>query len=407
MAILVMRLSGSHFGTYFMPCAAGVGYSYSPYRFLPELSPEAGMLRLVMGLGTAAVDRIEGTYPRLVSLDRPESTPHTTSARRHRFSQRKISVIDTAKAAFCYVSSETLEDRVPFWLKNLLYEHDTEAEQVFYERGESRSIVFVSCLGLARKTDLMQFMQQMIQQLQFSYSRQVDIEFTINVSDDGDFVVNLLQCRPLLVMQDQKTAGDEDLFTPEEDASVLLETRNASMGKSRSGTIDGIVLIDPVAYYELPYKDKPQIARSLGQLNWYFRETDHRLLLLIPGRVGTSSPELGVPTAFSDISSFSVICEVAESRAGYQPELSYGSHIFQDLVEAEILYASVFEDSRTLHFHPELLSLLPNRIKEIVPDAEESVIQYYDTSRLNCRLRHDMSKEHLLLSLCLPESTNP
>ena len=74
MALLIQRVSGSYYGEYYMPCAAGVGYSYSPYRFMESLDPTAGMLRLVMGLGTSAVDRTEGSYPRLVSLDKPKAT---------------------------------------------------------------------------------------------------------------------------------------------------------------------------------------------------------------------------------------------------------------------------------------------------------------------------------------------
>ena len=94
MALLVQRVSGSHYDQYYMPCAAGVGYSYSPYRFLKSLDPEAGMLRLVMGLGTCAVDRTEGSYPRLVNLDRPEATTATTIAEKHEFSQRKLEVVN-------------------------------------------------------------------------------------------------------------------------------------------------------------------------------------------------------------------------------------------------------------------------------------------------------------------------
>jgi hypothetical protein len=201
-------------------------------------------------------------------------------------------------------------------------------------------------------------------------------------------------------------AADSGAAAPgKENIVTLLETLHSSMGMPRREQVDGIVFIDPVAYYELPYAKKPQIARSLGVLNWHFREADRTLILLTPGRIGTSSPELGVPTAFSDISSFRAICEIAESRAGYQPELSYGSHIFQDLVEADILYGAVFEDKRRLHFHPELLKALHNDIGRIVPDADSSVIGYYDLSAHSCRLMQDMQKEHLLLTINVqPES---
>ena len=431
MAVLVMRVSGSHFGNYFMPCAAGVGYSCSPYRFLPALSPSAGMLRLVMGMGTSAVDRTEGAYPRLVSLDQPEATPYHSASQKHRYSQRKISLIDKTTASFRYVTLEELSGSLPFWLRRILLEHDTQAERILRERGDRRSVEFVSCHGITKNRQMMDLMQGMLHQLQESYGQSVDIEFTINLSEDGDYVVNLLQCRPLLVMAlsgmdspslssgsdscsgeggndparlsgsgIQGKDGDESGIRDRDgkESAVILETLRSSMGVSRLVNVDGIVWIDPVAYYEMPYADKPAIARSLGRLNWHFRETDKTLVLLTPGRIGTSSQELGVPTAFSDISSFRAIFEIAESRAGYQPELSYGSHIFQDLVESDILYGAVFEDERRVHFHPEYLKALPNDILRIVPEADSSVIAYYDMSNCSCCLMNDMQKEHLLLS---------
>ena len=86
-----------------------------------------------------------------------------------------------------------------------------------------------------------------------------------------------------------------------------------------------------------------------------FRGKGKRLVLITPGRIGTSSPALGVPSSFADISEFNAIIEVSESEAGYMPELSYGSHFFQDLVEAGILYTAVFRDGTTLAFSPEAI----------------------------------------------------
>ena len=83
-------------------------------------------------------------------------------------------------------------------------------------------------------------------------------------------------------------------------------------------------------------------------------------MLLAPGRLGTSSPELGVPCSFADISGFAGVCEVSDDRAGYMPELSYGSHMFQDLVEAEIFYCAIWNDRRTLKYTPGLLAGLPH-----------------------------------------------
>ena len=395
MALLVMRVSGSAYGSYYMPCAAGVGYSFSPYKFLNDIDSSAGMLRLVAGLGTSAVDRTEGSYPRLVSLDKPEATNFTTVAEKHQFSQRKAEVVDLKTRSLNRVLLDDLEPVLPAYVKNQVLEHDTEAEASLHERGIWRNICFISCLGLVRNREMMEKMQRMMHLIQKEYGEPVDIEFTINVSESREYMINLLQCRPLQVFKDGGGVIVPE-HVPAED--ILLETRHASMGLSRQVKLDLVTYVDPVKYYQLPYNEKTAIAALIGRINWKYRDTGKHMMLLVPGRIGTSSPELGVPTAFSDISGFDAVCEIAESRAGYNPELSYGSHIFQDLVEAQILYTAVFPGERTIHFRPELLRQVPNLIGEI-PGGEEKqdVVCLADVSALDCQLYHDLTNEHILL----------
>ena len=397
MALLVMRVSGSAYGSYYMPCAAGVGYSFSPYKFLNDIDSSAGMLRLVAGLGTSAVDRTEGSYPRLVSLDKPEATNFTTVAEKHQFSQRKAEVVDLKTRSLNRVPLDDLEPVLPAYVKNQVLEHDTEAEASLHERGIWRNICFISCLGLVRNREMMERMQRMMHLIQKEYGEPVDIEFTINVSESREYMINLLQCRPLQVFKDGGGVTVPENVRAED---ILLETRHASMGPSREVKLDRIVYVDPVKYYQLPYNEKTAIAALIGQINWKYRDTGTHMMLLVPGRIGTSSPELGVPTAFSDISGFDAVCEIAENRAGYNPELSYGSHIFQDLVEAQILYTAVFPGERTIRFRPELLRQVPNRIGEIPGGAEkQEVICLADVSALDCRLYHDLTNEHILLKI--------
>ena len=127
------------------------------------------------------------------------------------------------------------------------------------------------------------------------------------------------------------------------------------------------------------------------------------MLLLTPGRICTSSAELGVPSAFADISEFDMIAEISETRAGYVPELSYGSHIFQDLVEAEILYTAVFETQTTLHFAPYLLQPFAASLSDYADhagseDGLEGILQVYNTGMSGLTLYYDMSQEHLQVS---------
>ena len=396
MALLIQRVSGSYYGSKYMPCAAGVGYSYSPYRIMKDSDPAAGMLRLVMGLGTSAVDRTEGSYPRIVNLDMPEKTSYSSSADKHKFSQGKAEVIDMAEQKLKKYSLDEIEADIPGYLGRILFEHDLEAEYRLREMGQDRDVKFISCRGLVANTTLMEQMRRMLRCIQEEYEYPVDTEFTINISENGEYSVDLLQCRPLQVQKGRSgTVIPPDI--PKD--SILLESMGASMGMSKAQKLDIIVYVDPVKYYNMPYKKKDLVAKLVGKINWHYRDMNKHMMLIVPGRVGTTSPELGVPTAFSDISAYEIICETEESKAGYNPELSYGSHIFQDLVEAEILYTAVFNNEKTIHFCPEKLESSKDIVSEFEQRSElADIVHVYDVSGRNCEVYNDVAAEHLLIT---------
>jgi len=413
MAILVQRVSGSRYENFYMPAAAGVGYSISPYRFSAD-HPSEGMLRLVMGLGTAAVDRRTGSYPRMVMLEDSSRNLLTSASDRHQFSQRLIDAVKFSSGEVEGLDPEYVQKEIPAYLNRLLLSHDWDAERTFTDRGIDRSIYYVSCDGLVKNRQLMDDMRGILQLLKEAYAYPVDIEYTINIAPDGAYVIDLLQCRPL-----QQTKEGDAVHVPVLPADrILLETRKVSMGFSRSFAVDYVVYIDPVNYYHMPYRDKYLVRDALSAVNWKLRGQGKRMLLLTPGRICTSSPELGVPSAFSDISEFDMIAEISESRAGYVPELSYGSHIFQDLVEAEILYTAVFEAATTVHFRPGLLEAFPDCTQTFLTGEKDmtgeaaatdgggalsEIIHVYDVHGTGLTLYYDMSDEHLMVGLNDPE----
>ncbi len=395
MALLVQRVSGSYYGEFYMPCAAGVGYSYSPYKFMESIDQSAGMLRLVMGLGTSAVDRTEGSYPRLVSLDKPTATTSRNSIEKHQYSQRKLELMNRSTRQLERVGLDDVKGVMPFYLKRLLLEHDTDTERMFRDRGEDRDIEFISCQGIVRKDVLMEQMKEILKALQDEYQHPVDIEYTLNFDESGEYVINILQCRPLQVYQDMEELVIPDDIKPE---NILFECRKSAMGLSRAEKLDLIVYVDPVKYYSMPYQDKNKVAGVIGKINWEMRGRGKHMLLMVPGRIGTSSPELGVPTAFSDISEFDAVCEVADSKVGYNPELSYGSHFFQDLVESGILYNAIFENDKTVRFDPGVLSSFDNILNEEVLGYSgiKVIVNVLDVSSDNIYIYHDMKNERTL-----------
>lgn len=394
MALLVQRVSGSWLDKLFMPSAAGVGYSTSTYRFSPGMDISAGMLRLVMGLGTRAVDRTEGDYPRLLSLSDPLVRLGATSAERHRFSQHQVDVLDTASVSLKSLRLESLLPQLPEDLVKTLLERDTDAERMFRERGEYRKVYYISCQGLVKNTTFTEMMYTMLDTLEKEYDYPVDIEYTINVGKEGDFVINLLQCRPLQVCESGGVCHIPMLH-PE---NTYFHIQGTSMGSTRTEDMDILVVVDPKAYYDYEYAKKPKVAHLIGEINTYYKNQGLQMMLIVPGRIGTSSPELGVPVVFADISEFSVICEVAYSAAGYQPELSYGSHMFQDLVESNMLYCALFENDHTEIFKPGLLSDEPNRLPTLFPESAPlaSILSLYTLTGQSFRLYHNMEKDETL-----------
>ena len=393
MALLVQRVSGSYHGDYFFPTAAGVGFSYSPYSPLPDMDNSKGMLRLVMGLGTKAVDRTKKDYPRIINLDKPEVTMVKDIREKHRYSQHYLDVIDLKDISLHDIPVSEGLDVIPRYAKKVLVEHDREAERMFRDRGERREIVFVNCEGLVKNQEFIDEMKEIMNTLETAYDYPVDIEYTVNVGEDNSFNVNLLQCRPL-----QVSINNEAIEMPE-DKNVFFHIKESSMGMSRMNEIDVICYVDPHRYYEYPYAQKSSISHVINDVNAYCKENGKTAILIVPGRIGTSSPELGIPVVFADISYFSAILEESYSEVGYMPELSFGSHMFQDLVEAEIYYGALFENEKKLEFNKDMIYDHQNILKEINPNLSEEIydmIHVIDFGDDKAEFYHDMNKDETL-----------
>lgn len=288
-------------------------------------------------------------------------------ADRHRFSQRIMDVLDTEKNELTETEIYSMLENLPLWYKKAVMERDYEAEAALKRMNRPRQVWFTTCQGLLENREFTELMQKMLKTLDRVYGNPVDIEYTVNLDEQGEFVVNLLQCRPLYTGGRGTVTEIPEL--PEK--NVFFRLKDSAMGNSVKEKIDVVVQIDARAYYEYPYALKPQAAEAVGAINTYYKGKKKHILLMTPGRVGTSSPELGVPVSFAQISGFCGICEVSDNRAGYMPELSYGSHMFQDLVEAGIFYCALWGDERTVKYNEAFFGDLENLFPVICPERKE------------------------------------
>jgi hypothetical protein len=195
----------------------------------------------------------------------------------------------------------------------------------------------------------------------------VDAEFTANFLDGSDYRINLVQCRPLQVYQ-----GGAAVEPPAQIASedLIFEARGAVVGRSRAVTIDRIIYVVPSVYGQLPISDRYSLARLIGRLmHLQEDEPPKRIMLVGPGRWGTTMPSLGVPVSFAEINTVSVLCEIVAMREDLVPDVSLGTHFFSELVEAEMLYLALFPGRDDNRLNEKFFDRIPNKLTQLFPEA--------------------------------------
>ena len=380
MALLVQRVSGAYHGNYFFPQLAGVGISYNTFVWNRQLDPGAGMLRLVFGLGTRAVDRVVGDYPRIVPLDHPLLVPQGGMAEARRFSQRDVDLLSIRENEWQTVPLRRLTTELTDFPWHHFGVQDREGMERRTDRGRPGPAQWVLTFeNLLGRSEFPALMRRLLQTLERTYQYPVDMEFTVNVVPDGSFRINLVQCRPLQTRGVQAKRVEIPVDVPDE--LTLFRCSGNFMGGSIVQPLHRLVTVDPEGYTVLTQREKYDIARVIGRLNRTIPDRKSLpTILLGPGRWGTTTPSLGVPVSFAELNNMAVLGEVAFSAGGLMPELSFGSHFFQDLVESEIFYLALFPERGDCFLNREWLDREPNILTELLPDDAryEQVVKVID-----------------------------
>ena len=337
MAILVQRVSGAVHGHLFYPQVAGVGLSYNPYVWSEQIDPEAGVLRLVFGLGTRAVDRSDDDYTRLVALNAPQRRPDAERSGSPAVSQRRVDLLDLRANRF---TSERIDDvartspDLPIDLyavrRSALLRGEGDSPR---PSGEGWVLTFGKLLT---ETPFVPYLREMLGILRDAYEYPVDTEFTANFLPDGRCLVNLVQCRPLQVKEGGNIV-DPPKRIPR--SALLLESRGPVIGQSSRSRIDGMIYVVPAAYSGLPQRDRPPWA-SHRRIVHHHAEPGRNITAARARPLGTTTPSLGVPVSFAEINTVSRSAR-SSGWGGLVPDMSFGTHFFNDLVEPDILYLAV------------------------------------------------------------------
>lgn len=383
MALLVQRVSGSVHGKLYFPDVAGVGLSFNPYVWSSYIDPHAGMLRLVLGLGTRAVDRSDDDYTRVVALNAPERRPEADLDEARQYAQRRVDVLDLEANHLVPCDLAQVLEHAKGLRLELFVSRDEELASRARERGmEVASPWVLTFERLFRETSFVADMREMLGILEDAYEYPVDVEFTANFMPDGSHRINLLQCRPLQVRGGGAIVDPPANLDPDR---VLLRSSGAVIGRGTVTTVERVIYVVPEVYGRLPIGERYQVARLIGKLT-HLREPrgPQTVMLIGPGRWGTGTPSLGVPVTFAEINTVSILCEVVAMRDDLVPDVSLGTHFLNELIEMDMLYLALFPGREGNRINQSLLAQLPNRLTRLLPDAERwaEVIRVFDTGDL-------------------------
>ena len=365
MGIMIQEVVGERVGDYFFPTFAGVAFSNNEFRWSPRISREDGLARLVPGLGTRAVDRLSDDYPVLIAPGIPSLRVNVTADETMRYSPKRIDVINLRTGTF-----ETKEitallrecgaeyPKIERIVSRFDGDHLSPASAVHLDF--ERQDLFVTFEGLIRRTPFVRQLQTILRTLQERMQSPVDIEFAADATH-----LYLLQCRP-----QSSAIGNVASPIPTDvprDRIVFSANRYVSNGKLPD--ITHVVYVDPDQYAQLETPEHmEEIGRAVGKLNSVLPK--RQFVLMGPGRWGSRGDiRLGVPVTYSDFNNTAALIEIARKKGNYVPELSFGTHFFQDLVESSIRYIPLYPDDPGVAFNERFLLESHNLLAELVPEC--------------------------------------
>jgi hypothetical protein len=243
--------------------------------------------------------------------------------------------------------------------------------------GSNKNLV-LTFNGLINQTRMVNIIGETLTRLEKAWGQPIDIEFTAYVDVESNVRVNLLQCRSLHV----PTLAGTKVSIPEELSSEqILFRSNRAINAGMVSEIHYIIYIDPRKYAEVATIDtKRSLGRVIGKLNDELRHKEGKVMSMGSGRWGSNNIELGVNVGYADIDATAVLVEIAREEAGHIPEVSYGTHFFQDLVESDILYLPVYPDDPTSDFNTRFFSHSPNILRDLLPELSnlEDIVHVID-----------------------------
>jgi pyruvate, water dikinase len=338
MGIMIQEVVGARVGPYFMPAFAGVAFSHNEFRWSPRIRGEDGLVRLVPGLGTRAVDRVGDDYPVLVAPGQPGLRVNVTTDEILRYAPARADVINLETREFetvevcgpaarvtaastppCGSSSSRCWTRIP----------DARGFRLGLRPGGRPVVTFEAHLG----TPFMARMRTILR----CCARRWGCRWTS--SSPATAATSTCCSAAPRASPRIDAAPARSRATSARAPALHRATASSPTAASRTSrtSCTSIPAVRPAA----PPRGTADVGRAVGRLNKLLPR--RQFVLMGPGRWGSRGDiKLGVSVTYSDINNTAVLMEIAARRGSYVPDLSFGTHFFQDLVEAGIRYLPLF-----------------------------------------------------------------
>ncbi|GAB4168613.1 MAG: hypothetical protein Kow00108_01780 [Calditrichia bacterium] len=338
MAVIIQEVVGEPHGHFFYPEISGVMNSINFYAF-GHGKPDDGVIHLAFGLGQTIVqDGVSWSYSPAFPMHPPpfNSPEDQLKVTQKSFWSVYLGPVERPDplSEFEFMVKKPITELTEIEsLKLVASTWDASSQKIYpgvYRKGP-KVIDFAPILRL-EQIPLNNVLTEILDYFKKTTGQHMEFEFAFTTRKDIKTArLALLQMRPMKLNNEQVTIEKKEL-----ESSDLLVYSGHTLGNGLNSTIKHIMYVEPD---EFEIKDSQKIAECIRDVNRFCMEHSIYYLLIVPGRIGTSDPWLGIPVNWGDISNVRAIVEMITDRLNV--DLSLGSHFFHNLNNLGVMFFSV------------------------------------------------------------------
>lgn len=343
MAIVLQEAVGSKYEDRFYPTFSGVARSLNFYPIGNE-KPEEGIAHVVLGFGKHIVEggtslRFSPYHPNnIVQLSSVEYALRDTQRHFYALDLSNTNRVVTKDDDFNLLKLTTKDAEKDDSIRFISSTYNPMEQMIFdgYYEGGRKIISFANVLqhGIYPLADILKEVLKIGQQ---EMGRAVEIEFAVDLDNEGKGDFYLLQIRPIV---QNKDLSDNTLSEIKVEDTILYSPD--ALGHGISKDIYDIVYVKTQDFSPTANVD---LASEIEAINKTFLDEDKNYVLVGPGRWGSSDQWLGIPVRWPQISNARVLVELALKNYAIEP--SQGTHFFQNLTSFGVGYFAINMDIET------------------------------------------------------------